>query len=78
MTVEEWRIWADYLGTLSDVALSNVHLFVRKLTDTSVVVGSDVSDFFSELEDVCMFSICCRFADSVGAVYSRESGSDEQ
>lgn len=72
MDEKEKEYWAKYMESLPDLALSHLHLFVRKMTDTPAVVESGAVDFFSDMEDICVYSICSRFADAVPGAFYRE------
>ena len=70
MECEEANYWVNYMESLPDLALSRLHLFVRKMTDTPVVVESKAIDFFHDMEEICVYSICSRFAAASGALRS--------
>lgn len=70
MDEKEKEYWAKYMESLPDLALSRLHLFVRKMTDTPVVVESKAIDFFHDMEEICVYSICSRFAAASGALRS--------
>ena len=54
--------WSLYVSGLPDVSLVHGLLLVRHLLDSPEVVESDAESFFSDLEDVYIREMFCRFA----------------
>ena len=54
--------WSLYVSRLPDVSLVHGLLLTRRLLDSPEVVESDSEPFFSDLEDVYIREMFCRFA----------------